>query len=103
MSREVEITIVREVTDPLDEINPTKEVEITVTVGYNAGSAPRFHPPDPGEPDECWIEDATVKGKTVELDGTEEEEAVTKAFKHFERTGSGMCFNPSDMIDGVQS
>ena len=56
-----------------------REIEIAVTVGFNKGQAPRFYPPDPGEPEEYWIEEATADGEPIELEGSEEERAVKMA------------------------
>jgi len=68
MSREVTITIIR-------------EIEIEVRVGLYDGSVQTLT--DQGEPDEAWIIEATDgDGDAIELHESEAVEAVSKAWNH---------------------
>lgn len=68
MSREVTVTIIR-------------EMEIEVRVGLYDGCGPTLT--DPGELDEAWIVEARDENEDkIELDPSEAEAAVTKAWNH---------------------
>ena len=60
-----------------------RTIDIDVEVGHSPGQPPRFYPPDPGEPDEFWIESAidAASGEPVELEPHEIETAITTAIK----------------------
>jgi hypothetical protein len=67
MSREVKVTI-------------TREIEIEVKVGLHKGCRQTWT--DPGEPDEVWIVEATDEDdQPITLTDAESDEAVGKAHK----------------------